>query len=166
MIAAYSGYRFDKPFTDYGVDAVLEEIEQIRSDERTRYIASGKTIDVQLKSTTSSKILESEDVIKFDLEVKTYNDLVRRYEYRDRRLGYLIPLLLIVFVLPEDSSNWIDFTKIDFTKIKGNAYWIYPSEKWQISKNRSSIRIEIPLKNRVDLKFCDKVFNLLYENQN
>lgn len=28
LIATYSGYRFDKPFTDYGVDAVLEKVEK------------------------------------------------------------------------------------------------------------------------------------------
>lgn len=57
FIATYSGYRFDQPFTDYGVDAVIEQIERVRINGKNRYVASGKSIDVQLKSTSSSKII-------------------------------------------------------------------------------------------------------------
>lgn len=163
FISTYSGYRFDQPFTDYGVDAVIEKIEKVQINGTNRYVASGKSIDVQLKSTSGSKIIQQEDIIKFDLEVKSYNDLIRRYQRRDQALGNLIPLILVLFILPDDMESSIDLSNLNYTQINASAYWIYPNETWTISSNKSSVRVEIPIKNCVDLDFCDKIFNLLHD---
>ncbi|MEM9886888.1 MAG: DUF4365 domain-containing protein [Bacteroidota bacterium] len=163
LIATYSGYRFDKPFTDYGVDAVLEKVEKVSINGKSRFIASGKSIDVQLKSTSSAKIIRTEKGIKFDLEAKNYNDLVRRFQQRNKEYGYLIPLVLIVFILPENKENWLNILEDSSTKIEGYAYWIYPNDTWNFSTNSSTVRIEIPFQNKVDLNFCDDLFGLIYE---
>lgn len=45
---------------------------------------------------------------------------------------------------------------------KANAYWFYPDDSMNFSDNLQSVRIKIPLKNKIDLDFCQKMFKLLY----
>jgi len=45
---------------------------------------------------------------------------------------------------------------------EANAYWFYPSEENVLTKNKSSIRIKIPIQQKLDLDFCEHIFKLLY----
>lgn len=77
-IITRGGAKLERPFTDYGVDAVIEHIDKINSKYGTRYAASGISFDIQLKSTTKKGVTVTNKVIKYDLVTKNYNDLIRR----------------------------------------------------------------------------------------
>lgn len=61
---------------------------------------SWATMDIQLKATARADV--KPDGLHFRLKKKNYNDLVE-----ERRT---VPLLLVVFDLPADESEWIDCT--------------------------------------------------------
>jgi len=82
MIASKSGFKYEKPVIDYGVDAMIELIEKVKVGNKFRYAASGISIDIQLKSTTQRKVEFRKGNILFDCEVKNYNDLIRRFQNR------------------------------------------------------------------------------------
>lgn len=80
IIATYGDYMLTKPTTDSGVDFnVTYNIESTRRTGR-RIFPSGQYLDLQLKVTTTAKIIEDNAIIKYDLEAKTYQDLI---EHRD-----------------------------------------------------------------------------------
>jgi hypothetical protein len=81
---------------DYGVDGSFDEVV-IRQKRR---FESGFSLTFQLKASTQWQ-LDPIDVI-YDLEVKTYNDLVLR-----RNIRTAIPCILILLALPADSDQWL-----------------------------------------------------------
>ena len=166
IIASRSGFKYEKPAIDYGVDAMVERIEKIKKDKGFRYAASGISIDVQLKSTTYDRIDTKEGHILFDVdcEIKNYNDIIRRFQNRKKLLYGLIPIILVVYILPDDSEKWIQVSNKNGLDIKGGAYWFYPNENLEKTNNKSSIRIKIPIEQKVDLDFCEHIFNLLYSD--
>ena len=102
----------------------------------------------------------------FDCEIKNYNDIIRRFQNRKKLLYSLIPIVLIVFVLPNNFEKWVQFSNKNGMDIKGEAYWFYPNENLEKTSNKSSIRIKIPIEQKVDLDFCEHIFNLLYADLN
>src|SRR5476649_969698 len=78
LIASRRGFKCTKPDTDHGVDLSVTKVAIFTRGNRERYLDSGYTIDLQLKCTCESQIEREEDSIKYDLESKTYNDLIDR----------------------------------------------------------------------------------------
>jgi len=160
ILASQGGFSAQAPFTDYGVDLMVEEISSYQMGDRTRYFSSGRTLDIQLKSITADRILENEDEIKFDLESKNFNDLVKRHPFQKRPRFRYIPLVLVVFVLPSEANQWLDFS-LEKLSIHGKAFWYNPDPEESLTLNRYSKRISIPTDQQVNLDFFQNFFKLL-----
>lgn len=160
ILASHGGFSAHTPFTDYGVDLMVEEISSYQIGDRTRYFSSGRTLDIQLKSTTAESISINEDEIKFDLESKNFNDLIKRHPFQKRPKFRYIPLVLVVFVLPSEADQWLDFSP-EKLSIQGKAFWYYPDSEESLTLNRYSKRISIPIGQQVDLDFFQNFFKLL-----
>lgn len=158
LIASKLGYTIGKDNLDYGVDITLKKIVYRKSgNNKKRYSTPGYYMDLQLKSTTLSKIKEKNNVIKYALDVDNYNDLVDRFEDSERKT----PLILILFVLPDDDNMWIDVTDKELI-LRKCAYWYMPNKKVKHSENSSSITIEIPISNRLEINTLTDLFNKFY----
>ena len=72
-VAADAGLIFDATSVDYGVDGAIRVVKQ----HNGRRLLSGHSLDVQLKATTNWQV--EVNSIVYDLEAKTYNDLVERF---------------------------------------------------------------------------------------
>ncbi|NHC36645.1 DUF4365 domain-containing protein [Scytonema millei] len=120
---------------DYGVDGSFDEVI-VRQNRR---VESGFSLSFQLKASTQWK-LDSTHVI-YDLEAKTYNDLILR-----RSIRAAIPCILILLALPPDSTQWLICEESEL-RLKGTCYWEYLSGN--LSGNRQSVRIYIPRTQRL-----------------
>ncbi|UBF26201.1 DUF4365 domain-containing protein [Kovacikia minuta CCNUW1] len=120
---------------DYGVDGSFDEVV-IRQNRR---VESGFSLSFQLKASTLWQ-LDSTQVI-YDLEAKTYNDLVFR-----RSMRAATPCILILLTLPNDSEQWLICEEAQL-RLQGNCYWEYLSGS--LSENRASVRIRIPRSQRL-----------------
>ncbi|MGB7414232.1 MAG: DUF4365 domain-containing protein [Thermosynechococcaceae cyanobacterium] len=115
---------------DYGVDGSFDEVA-IRKNRR---VESGFSLSFQLKASTQWQ-LDSEQVI-YDLEAKTYNDLVLR-----RSMRAATPCILILLALPPASEQWL-ICEESALRLEGACYWEYLSGS--LSTNRQSVRVKIP----------------------
>jgi Domain of unknown function (DUF4365) len=100
---------------DYGVDGSFDEVV-IRQHRR---VESGFSLSFQLKASTQWQ-LDPNDVI-YDLEAKTYNDLVLR-----RSIKTAIPCILLLLALPADSEQWL-ICEASQLRLQGTCYWAYLS---------------------------------------
>ncbi len=164
ILTSRSGFKYEKPVIDYGVDAAIERIEKIKKENGFRYAASGISVDIQLKSTTYNQVELKDGSILYDCEVKNYNDLIRRFQNRQQHIYGLIPIVLVVYILPNDSDDWVQVKYSQGIDVKGEAYWFYPTGILSKTENKSSIRIKIPTEQKVNLDFCEHIFNLLYHD--
>ena len=82
ILAHGHGFKVIEPGPDHGVDMIVYPVmKRIEPSGKTRYLDSPFKLDFQLKATTTTGIVDADDDVKFDLEVKNYNDLIHR---RDR----------------------------------------------------------------------------------
>jgi hypothetical protein len=88
--------------------------------------------DVQVKSTTRANVTESE--VRYDLEVKNYDDL--------REPGDNCPRILVVLVLPEDEAQWLS-QSVEELILRHCAYWIC-LEGYPATTATTTLRIAIP----------------------
>ena len=149
-IACCGGYVCTKPEADYGVDLfVSRQLTDVRGDT-TRYWETGEQIHIQLKATIERQVIRDADSVRYDLEAKTYNDLVRRQ-------GSATPLLLVLLVLPDERTSWIEITA-DELRLRRHAYWWVPSADADFTDNDNTIRIRIPVQNTVTGNFLSDRF--------
>lgn len=146
-IASRAGVSISFPDRDFGIDGTFRQLT-IRGSRR---FPSGYALDFQLKVSTRYH-LELDDVV-YDLEVKTYNDLI------NRSLGnYAIPCILILKVLPPDSAKWLEVTE-EGLLLRGGCYWTYL--KGSPSPNKETVRIRIPKRQQLTtdalLELLDRV---------
>jgi Domain of unknown function (DUF4365) len=120
---------------DYGVDGNFDEIT-IREKRR---VESGFSLSFQLKASTLWQ--RDDNTVIYDLEAKTYNDLVLRRNFR-----MAVPCILILFALPPDSSQWLIYNEEEM-RLRGSCYWDYLSGA--PTENRQSVRIRIPRQQRL-----------------
>lgn len=133
-VAAHAGLIFEPASQDYGVDGTIKAVT-IMPDGR-RFVG-GYNLDVQLKATTNWKVSNNE--IVYDLEAKTYNDLVDRFN-EDRAT----PMVLAVLCLPVNQTNWLSVS-LNELALRNCCYWC------QVGKtkttNAATKRIKIPQGN-------------------
>ncbi|WP_448607182.1 DUF4365 domain-containing protein [Paenimyroides ceti] len=157
VIANRSGY-FNAIQRDYGTDLTIRKAKVC--DTRKRYLTTGKAIDIQVKAVSENYITDYEDPnktnIKYDLEVKNYNDLIDRANEK----GAYIPLILAVFIIPSDKTKWIEINS-DELLVRKCAFWYQIPIGAPHSNNKTSVRIEIPKSNRISLDFYDNQFSAL-----
>ena len=101
-----------------------------------RHRENGSGFDFQAKSTIDWEVRDTN--IIYDLEAKSYNDLV------ERAGGYTYPFYLILLCLSQDDESWLRIEP-DRLILQNCAYWIKltgPS-----TTNTGTKRISIPISN-------------------
>jgi hypothetical protein len=135
-IAGRAGLNLAVREYDYGVDGSFDEVV-VRQNRR---VESGFSLSFQLKSSTQWQLNDTQVV--YDLEVKTYNDLILR-----RSMRTATPCILILLALPSDSMQWLICEETQL-RLQGTCYWEYLSGS--PSENRQSVRIRIPRSQRLN----------------
>lgn len=154
ILALGHGFKVIEPSPDNGVDMILFPVTtRIEPSGKLRYLDSPFKLDFQLKATTTNGIVDAGDNIKYDLEVKNYNDLIQR---RNEPL----PLHLVVVVLNASPPECLSLDET-ILGIDGSAYWYLPSESAEATDNKSEIRITIPKINRLAVNFVRDRFEQL-----
>lgn len=121
---------------DYGVDGSFDEVI-VRQNRR---VESGFSLSFQLKASTQWQLNSTH--IVYDLEAKTYNDLILR-----RSMRAAIPCILILLALPSDPTQWLMCEESEI-RLRGTCYWEYLGGN--LTENRSSVRIRIPRCQRLN----------------
>jgi hypothetical protein len=133
-LAAQSGFRSAEPdVDDDSIDVIL----------RGRGYKTGirnPQIDIQLKCTASDK--GNDELLKFSLSLKNYNDL------REREV--LCPRYLFVLIVPSNCDDWL-IHQAESSTIKHCGYW-FSLKGMQPVKNSSSVTLNIPKSNRLTSK--------------
>jgi hypothetical protein len=93
-------------------------------------------IDLQVKATAKQAAVEED--FSFPLSRKNYDDL------RDE--GILVPRILVVMLLPEDTSQWLDSTD-ERLLMRYCAYWASLRGEPK-TDNTESVSVKIPRLNR------------------
>lgn len=156
ILAVNKGFVIDKPELDLGTDYQLKKTRSyVMANGNTRYTTDSRYIDIQLKSTTEISIIDEPQVIKYDLEAKSYNDMI------DRQDSGFVPLILILFILPHDINNWVEIDANEI-KLRKHAYWYVPPSGSVQTTNTTSKRIEIPKTNMLGVDCFDILHNQFY----
>ena len=96
-------------------------------------------IEFQAKATARDVI--KDDQIHFPLSMKNYDDL---------RIETINPRILVVLIVPEETSKWISQTDDDLC-LRHCAYWM--SFKGQpASRNTANITVHLPMTNVLNSK--------------
>jgi hypothetical protein len=155
VLATRRGFKCKPLDPDHGVDLDVTRALP-RNGTPIRYLDTGEHVELQLKSTTESSLSPAPTGYRYDLEAKTYNDLVHRNTGR-----VLVPLILVVVVLPDDPLNWVSIND-DALLVRRAAYWYQPPAGAALTTNTSTIRIELETGNRVDLEFMPSFFKRFF----
>lgn len=123
---------------DYGVDGTFDEIVV----HQNRRVESGFSLSFQLKASTQWQ-LDTTHII-YDLEAKTYNDLILR-----RNMKAATPCILVLLALPTDDAQWLICEETEL-RLGGTCYWEYLSGN--LTENRQSVRIRITRSQRLTPK--------------
>jgi Domain of unknown function (DUF4365) len=129
-IASRAGVSLSLPDRDYGIDGTFRQITILGS----RRFPSGYALDFQLKAST--RYQTELNHIVYDLEVKTYNDLINR-----RLGGYAIPCILILKTLSSAPNQWMEVSE-EGLFLQGGCYWEYL--QGNPSTNQETVRVRIP----------------------
>ena len=150
LIAAYNGYSTSSTRPDYGSDLDIKEIVFRQENTQGRYFESGRELKIQVKSATESALTLGEDLIFYDLAAVTYNDLIVRKSSRT-------PLILVLFVLPDEASQWVTVSDQELI-CKKCAYWYVPADGEALTHNLSSKRISITQENLISTNTLSQLF--------
>lgn len=152
-LANNQGY-FNLSGKDFGTDLHITKYNIHDRGGYKRRLTSPRQVHIQLKSVLEHNVRLTNSTLNFDLETKNYDDLIDRKE----ELGFSIPLILVVFVLPSDESKWIEVTPENLT-IRKSAFWYYPEEELKsYSKNANTQVVKIPRSNLIDSDFFPMIF--------
>ena len=154
LLAHRIWYIADKPSDDRWVDMTISKT-WIRIDwNKRRFCTTGHSIDVQLKATTENGIIDSDEHISYDLEVKNYNDMIMR-----KAESAPNPLILVLFILPNDPTTRINFLENnDGIQLKKCGYRYYPEDS-VYSNTSSTKRISIDKNNKLCTETVENWFN-------
>lgn len=117
---------------DYGFDGTLRQVT-LRG---TRRVENGVSLDFQLKCTKNWSI--SNDFVVYDLESKTYNDIVTRDPLATG-------VMLILMCLPKDVASWVNISE-DGLMLQKCCYFFTPAGQ-PVKNEKSKKRIKIPRVN-------------------
>jgi len=116
---------------DYGVDGRFQPVVQ----RGARHVASGHLLEFQAKASINWELVDQQLV--YDLEAKTYNDIVSRSATETT-------LILILLCLPKTQAEWHAPTATE-TTLRHCCYWYIP--RGEITDNAATKRIFIPCDN-------------------
>jgi hypothetical protein len=129
-LAALAGVVWSRPQADYEIDLSLRSVEL---HEGSLDDASWQ-IDLQIRSTTLANVTSSE--VNYDLDVEMYDKLRRRGG---------CPRLLVVYIMPEDESEWLE-QSLHQLCLRHCAYWL-SLEGAAPSSSSGKIRVFLSLTN-------------------
>lgn len=156
ILATNKGFAIDKGEIDLGIDFTLKKSYQyVSGNGQNRWNFDSRYIDLQLKATTDNSIVDNVNSIKYDLEAKSYNDLV------ERQSNGTAPLILILVVLPNDQNQWVNIDTTEL-RLRKHAYWFAPPIGATQTSNGSTIRIEIPKINMLDIDCFNNLHQQFY----
>jgi Domain of unknown function (DUF4365) len=142
-IAAVAGATISVSRRDYGVDGT---IKYVATTDKDGYFETGFPVEFQLKgtsvATTASKI------VKYDLKARNYNLIVTR------RL-MATPYYLFLVCFGSDPAQWA----VVNTALTLNASAFWWTASGMPSKNAASVRIEIPMENRLTFEAIGNILN-------
>ncbi len=151
LIAAFNGYKTSIDSRDYGTDLDIKEVDFRVENQHKRYLETGRELKLQLKATTENSIVTENDIIKYDLSSSAYNDLLSRKNSKS-------PLILILFVLPADKTNWLKITDNELI-VRKCAYWYFPEETEVRTSNSATKRISISKNNFISNETLTRLFD-------
>jgi Domain of unknown function (DUF4365) len=131
---------------DYGIDGSFHNVVE----RDGRLVESGFRLDFQAKSTTRWQ--HDGDFVIYDLEAKTFNDLVTRHPSAPR-------CALILLCLPGEPQDWIVSLEASLT-LRHCCYWAFI--EGEETGNEVTKRIRIPRRNVLT---ADAVRQLLNEER-
>lgn len=146
-------YAFDG--RDHGVDLTIRYADRRSENGKGRYMTSGRCVDIQLKAVGERYINYNNSSIGYALEAKNFNDLV------ERRGDIYTPLILIVFVVPDDANTWVESVKEGVLSRK-EAYWFMPGIGSPKTPNTSKTTISISSDNKLGKNFFPELFKQLF----
>jgi hypothetical protein len=156
VLAANRGYTIVKDEVDEGVDYTLKKTYNYTTPSgKTRHLTDGRTIDIQLKATTVNNIVDEGDNIKYDLEVKTFNDMRQRLANNP-----ITPLILILYILPTTRDTWVELDDNEL-RLRRQAFWYRP-DPGPMTDNEQRIRVTIPKTNILSIDCFDTLHTLFY----
>jgi hypothetical protein len=155
-IANRSGF-FSLNGKDYGSDLHMCQAQaEVRPNRKKagtkRYMNTGQQVHIQLKSTCEKDAKLVKGNIEYRLRTDNYNDLVSRAQ----KGGRTIPLILVLFVFPDDRSQWLDIKPTELT-FRRCAYW-YEVDPKASMHDKEKIKISIPEKNIIGPSFFSDIF--------
>jgi len=154
-VAHKTGYVNFNAEKDFGVDLHFRKV--IKIDELRRIFDDGFGVDIQLKSTHEKSISYTSDFLKYNFDVKNYNDLIDRQKRKAP-----IPLILILFIVPNNTDDFVNVSAEQLI-VKKCAYWFQIDETViEYSDNKSNITISIPKEQIVTMDFFPMIFNKLF----
>jgi len=154
ILANGHGFKVIEPPQDHGVDMIISPVmARTTPAGAQRYLDSPYKLDFQLKATTPASIIDEGHQIKYDLESKTYNDLVVRRPD-------ILPLHLIVVVLDCAPPACISMDEARLS-VMGKAYWYLPEEGAEETPNGTTIRVAIPKANQLETDFVRSCYEQL-----
>jgi hypothetical protein len=132
-VVAHTGYFLKKTNLedDYGVDFELKEL--VKFNGKRRELST--YFKIQLKTSYNWSIRD--DKIVYDLESKTYNDIVMHNQFN------VTKLILVIMCLQNDEINWCSLNH-EFIRFQNSLFWFHTESKDSIT-NTGTKRIEIPL---------------------
>lgn len=152
-ISFFDNYLAEKSFNDYGVDLTFKELNRRKLHDKFIYTNSGREIDVQIKAIKESRLVIRNHYIHYPLRIKNYLDLFDRKDS-------IKPLILLLFIVPDDSTSWLTFNPAWITLRKCCYY--FTAENISISNNKTIQTIKIPVENVFQPKTIEKLFNQLF----
>ena len=132
-VAAVAGATIAVSKQDYGVDGTLKHIVKVARD---RFVEAGFPVDFQLKGTTVASVREER--VRYDLKVRNYDLIVSRSP-----AGTPYYLFLVCF---NSSEDWFALSPSELI-LRASAFWW--TEAGPGTSNSATVRIEVPLKNRL-----------------
>jgi len=151
LVAAFNGYKTSSSYPDYGTDLEIKEIDFRIENQHKRYLETGRELKFQLKATTDNSIVIEGETIKYDLTASAYNDMLSRKNTK-------CPLILILFVLPSDRSNWLNISDNELITRKC-AYWYFPDKHELLTVNSATKRISINKNNFISNDALNQLFD-------
>lgn len=154
ILAHAHGFKVIEPQLDHGIDMVICPVTQrVEPSGRIRYLDSQFKLDFQLKSTTPAGVIDDAASLRYDLDVKTYNDLVHRKDD-------LLPLHLVLVVLSNLPPACVDIDEHRLSVI-GQAYWYLPDDDAVATENVATVRITVPKANLLAATFVNSCYERL-----
>ena len=144
-LAAVAGATIAVSRRDYGVDGTIKHIVATHDDG---YFETGFPVEFQLKGTAVGT--RESHAVKYDLKARNYNLIVTRRKSAT-------PYYLFLVCFGSDAAKWA-VADAEALVMNASAFWWTDSNIR--TENTASVRIEIPVANRLTSDAIDAMLRL------